>query len=672
MARNRGPTKPYFSEEPGRSSDHWVAPGRPSPVSPSYPVRPPQPAERYDPLADLRQPPISPSELPWPVPPPRRSLLQQVARHWPLWAMGSLVAVIGLGTASAVMLLRIPNLPNCRAIFWPTASATVRIQCAEAWADQGTVEGYLEAIALIEALPPEHPLRGEISQRIETWAERILDLAEQTFQAGQWQEAVAMVRRIPSHTAAAQVVEERVMTWGEIWQEAEAIYMDAEADLGNLDFQEAFTKATQLLKVRNTYWNTTKYDALIGQINAARETLNELGRAKRLASQRTLESLKEAIAIAQTVPSDSPLYGEAQTVLGEFGQTLLEMAENALDQREVDQAQQILMAIPSGLNLGADIADMRIIIEASQLSWQGGVTGLEGAITRLQSLDRSRPRYDHAQRLIGQWRNEVEGQTQWEWAQQLALAGSVADLRAAIAEAERISRSTAVWNEAKPQVDRWRTQVETTEDRPILDEARQFARLGDLTAAITTARRVGSGRALHGEAQELIRGWRSDQERAEDAPILAQAQQLATAGQLREAIATASRIGRGRALYSQAQEDITTWRNQLLGQQQLQSAYQLAQQGSVSALVDAIQAAQKVPEGSPQRAEALRVLNRWSLDLLRMAESEARRNPDRAISIATAIPAQTEAYAQAQLRLREWQVVPTDPPPQPLEAPPLP
>ncbi|MFH7244932.1 MAG: chromosome segregation ATPase [Spirulina sp.] len=658
MAGNRNTPPRSFYEDPEPSPEEWPTQGSPY-VSPFYD---PTATERYDPLADLRQRSAPAPDHPWPRPTPRKTFGQRMAKQWPLWTIGALVAVMGLGVASAVALLRIPNLPNCRAIFWPAASATTRIQCAEAFADQGTVEGYLEAIALIEALPPDHPLRGEISQRIETWADRILDLAEQSFQAGQWQEAITMARRIPNHTAAAQVVGERVEEWNQIWQEAETIYAAAETQLKNLEFQEAFTQATQLLKVRNTYWNTVKYDELTANITAARETLNELGRAKRLADQRTLAALREAIAIAQEVPSDSPLHGEAQKVLGEFGGILIEMAENALNRRNADEAQQMLSAIPSNLNLGADIADMRAIIEASQLSWQGGITGLEGGVSRLQSLDASRPRYGLAQRLIGQWRAEIEGRTQLEWAQQLALGGTAADLQAAITEAEAISRSNPMWDEAKAEIDGWRNQVETAEDRPILEEARQFARLGDLNAAMATARRIGPGRALHGEAQDLIRGWRGDQERTEDGPLLAQAQQMATAGQYQDAIAVASRIGRGRALYDQAQGDIATWRRQVDGQQQIQRAYQLAQQGSVSALVDAIQAAQQVPEDSPQRPEAVRVLNRWSFDLLRLAESEARLNPARAAEIAAAIPPQTEAYAQAQLRLREWQVTPIAPP----------
>ena len=665
MARKRGTSDRYFYEEPDPPPEDWTPQDSPYPYSgpPYVPPSGPHHRDRYDPLTDLYQRPSPTSPLarsPAPLP---LSLTQKIAQHWPLWTFGSLAAVMGIGVVSALALLRIPNLPNCRAIFWPTASASTRLQCAEAFANQETVEGYLEAIELIEALPPDHPLRGEISQRIETWAERILDLAEQTFQEGQWQEAINIARRIPTHTAAAQVVEDRIATWNQIWQEAEAIYAAAEAEVKNLKFQEAFTKATQLLQVRNTYWNTLKYDELMARIVAARETLTKLGQAKRLAERRTLDALKEAIAMVQEVPSDSPIYGEAQRVLGELGKTLLDMAEDAIEQRNATGAQQMLSAIPSGLNLEADVADMRTIIEASQLAWQGSVSGLEGAIARLQSIDSRRPRYALAQHWIGRWQAEVAGRSQLDWARQLAMAGTTADLRAAIAEAETISRSNPIWDDAKADIARWRGQVETSEDRPILDEARQLARLGNLNAAITTARRIAPGRSLYSEAQGLIRDWRRDLERDEDAPLLAEAQQLATAGQFNEAIATASRIGRGRALYDQAQADITTWRTHLRGQQQLQRAYQLAQQGSVTALVEAIETAQKVPENSPQRSEALRVLNRWSLDLLRLAEGEARLNPTRATEIAAAIPPQTEAYAQAQLRIREWQVTPIAPSP---------
>jgi hypothetical protein len=642
MAQHRGTPRGYFYDEP-----------EPNPGE----VENAQPAARYDPLDDLRRRSLEtlpPSTVLVP-PRPKPSLGQRLAKSWPVWSLGLLAVVASVGVVSAISLFRIPNLPNCRAIFWPTASATTRLQCAEAYAEQGNVEGYLDAIALLESLPPDHPLRGEISQRIETWADNILDLAENAFQAGQLQEAIGMARRIPNHTAASQVVNERVGEWNQIWKEAETIYEAAETDLKNLEFQDAFSKAIQLLTVGNTYWETVKYDEMSRKIAGAREDLNELGRAKRLAGQRTVAALKEAITIAQGIESESPVYAEAQRVLRDFGQDLLSMAETALDNQDAAAARQMLDAIPAELNLGAEIADMRTIIDASQLAWQGGLTGLEGGIVRLQSIGNNRPLYGKAQALMRRWQDEVDGRSQLEWARQVALPSTTADLQAAIAEAEKISRSNPAWADAESQISRWRGQIETVEDRPILDEARQFAQMGNLPSAIASARRIAPGRALHDEAQELINGWRGELQRAEDGPLLAQAQQLAASGRLQEAIAVASRIGRGRSLYDQAQTQITTWRGQLQGQQQLQQAYLLAQRGTTTALVEAIQAAQQVPNDSTQKAEANQALNRWSFDLLRLAESEARVNLSRAIEIAASIPPQTEAYAQAQLRLREWQ-----------------
>ncbi len=638
----------------------------PSPGPAGTPV-PPGYSPRYDPLAELRQ---RSSSAPDPAPSlasPRLPLAQRLARTWPVWTVGILVAVTGVGVVSAISLFRIPNLPNCRAIFWPTASATTRLQCAEAYAEQGTVEGYLDAIDLLESLPGDHPLRAEIDLRIEAWSENILDLAEDTFQAGELSTAIAMARRIPNHTAAAQVINQQVGEWNQIWKEAETIYQGAEADLGQLAFQDAFAKAVQLLDVGNTYWETVKYDELVGKITAAREHLNQLGRAKELARQGTLKAMQEALGLAQGIPSDSPVYGEAQSVIRGFGRDLLAMAETALEKQDAVAAGQMLGAIPASLGMGEEIADMRILVDASQLSWQGGLSGLEGAIVRLQSISADRPLYGKAQALMRRWQDEVQGRTQLEWARQVALPGTVADLQAAIIAAQEISRTNAAWKDAEAEIGRWRGQIQTAEDRPILSQAEQQAQAGDLAGAIATARQIAPGRALHSDAQEQIDQWRDNLQRIEDGPLLSQARQLAAQGRLSEAVAVASRIGSGRALYSEAQTSIQTWRGQLQGQQQLGQAYQAAQAGTTNALVEAIRLAQQVPEGSPQRAEAVQALTRWSWDLLGLAETEALTNPSRAIAIAAAVPSQTEAYAQAQLRLREWRAAlePQQPMPSP-------
>lgn len=583
---------------------------------------------------------------------------QGLNRYWPVWLAGILVALVTLAVGSAVNLLRLPNLPNCRAIFWPTATAVTRLQCAEAYATQGTVEAYLEAINLVQALPDNHPLRQEINQHVEDWSRRILDLAEESFQAGQLEAAIATAGRIPPNTAAASLVKERIQGWQGIWKQGESLYQEAETQLVQLKFQEAFSLAIQLLNLDNTYWKTTRYEELTTEITTARQDLNNLGRAKGLARQRTLKALKEAITIAQAIPKDSPVQAEAQRVLASFGQDLLAMASTALERRQATEARQMVDTIPPQLNLVAEITDMNTLIEASQLAWQDTVVGLEAAITRLQSLGSDRPLYGQAQTLIQDWHAAVQGRARLDSGRQLALGGSPSDLYGAIAEVQQISRTNPVWPEAKQAITDWRRQIETLEDQPILNQAQQLAAAGNLTGAITTTQQIAPGRALSTEAENLRQQWRQQEQQAEDSPRLSQAQQLAAAGRLTEAIALVDSISPGRPLSDQAQAQAASWRQQLQDQQNLAAADQIAQRPAVNPLLQAITLAQQVPETSPRRAEARQRIDRWSLDLLRLADQQAALNLEQAIAIARQVPPQTEAYALAQLRLRQWQAGP--------------
>lgn len=623
-------------------------------AAPSYSVHAPAPP-LHSPTGAPPPPLTQPQPAAEPTPPGSLSLWERVAKNWTIWSLVSLTAVGGVGILSAVSLLRIPNLPNCRAIFWPTASATTRIQCAQAYAEQGTVEGYLEAIKLVEKLPDDHPLRSEINQRVEDWASRILDIAEDTFQAGDLDQAIKIANDIPKQTAAAGLVSDRVSSWKQIWETAESIYAAAEADLKNRKFPDAFTKAIQLLSVGNRYWETTQYEALTGLITAAREDLNKLGRARNLARRGGLENFREALKLATSIQSESPMHGEAQALIKDFGRQMLEMAEAALERKDTETATNILKEIPAQANLAPEIADFRTLSDAYQLAWQGGTSGLEGAIVRLQSISQDRPLYAKAQSLMARWQLEIEGRSRLSWAQQMAQPGMISDLEAAIAEAERISRDNPVWSEAKAQIDDWQAEIATSQDQPYLNQAEQLAAGGDLSRAIEAAEQVRPGRPLYNSAQALIDQWQGQLERSEDGPLLAQARALAAAGRYQEAVATAAQIGSSRSLYDDAQAEIERWRGQMQGQQRLQSAYQAAEGGTLDALVAAIGMAREVPEGSPQYSEAQQALNRWSWDLLRLAETEAPYSLSRAIEIARRVPSRTEAYAAAQLKIQQWQ-----------------
>ncbi|NJN86786.1 MAG: hypothetical protein HC881_11295 [Leptolyngbyaceae cyanobacterium SL_7_1] len=281
---------------------------------------------------------------------------------------------------------------------------------------------------------------------------------------------------------------------------------------------------------------------------------------------------------------------------------------------------------------------------------------MEAAIIQAQRLGSDRPLYDRAQRRIQQWQIAIRDLNRMESARQLAAAGDPSSLSAAVAEAREVSSGNRA---AQREIQQWATQAQTLEDRPYLDRAEQFARNGDvasLQAAIAEASRIAEGRALHADAQRQIRTWTGQIQRLQDQPYLAQARQLAEAGDLAGAIATAEQIQSGRALYNDAQADIRNWRNQTEGQTQLRDAYRAAELGTANSLASAIQLADRVSTDSNARAEADRMINAWSQAMLQIAQTQAQSD-DLAGAIATAntIPPRTEAYAAAQLQIQSWQ-----------------
>jgi hypothetical protein len=570
------------------------------------------------------------------------------------WAIASVVTLTGVSIVSVALLLKLPAVPNCPSIFWPTASASLRLYCAQLAANKQTANDLLEAIELINSLPADHPLRPEINRHIEDWSQQVLDLAEEAFDRGKLSEALDIANKIPADTSARAQVQERVDRWNEIWAEAEKIYKDAEAALRQQDLRKAFDIAVGLLSVDNTYWKTTKYDELNGLINVTRQDAAKLAEARRFIDRGGLSNLSEAVKLAEEIGDGSYAYGEAQKVITEAGKGMLELAESALDRQDADEAIAILRRIPERANLEAEAQDLTHLASAYSQSWGGTVADLEAAVIQAQRLRRGRPLYGRAQELISQWQAEIQDVMRLETARQLAQPGSVGDLRAAIAEAEQIPRGNPRRAEAQEAIADWTREAETIEDRPILDTADRFANSGDLASAIEQANRIGAGRALSDEARERVRDWTSQIERTQDQPYLDRAREFAALGNLPEAIALAEQIGQGRALYDEAQADIRTWRNQTLGQERMQQAYQAASIGTTTGLVAAIRTAEQVPDDSQTRSEAEQMINLWSQQILQAAQQQAGYDLEGAIATAESIPPRTEAYDAAQLQARTW------------------
>jgi hypothetical protein len=651
-------------------------------------------------------------ERPTPPPPnPRRiiPLKLRLPRSWQFWGVVSIFALGGLGALSVAVLLKLPALPNCPAVFWPTASASLRLYCAQLAGEKQTINDLLESIALVKDLPKDHPLRPEVDRNIEQWASDILRLADIAFQKGELKKAIEAANKIPTNTAAAKLVATKIKYWNETWAQAYRIYKDSEKALEKQDLREAFLIATRLLSVDNDYWQTTKYKELTGVINATREDVEKLAKAKDLAEQGGLANYLAAIRLAEEIKEKSRVRKQAKEFMASVGQDMLDLAKDALGRRDFDEAASIARQIPEEAGLKDEVQDFTTIADAESRSWGGGVDDLKAAIAAAQTLKRDRPLYGRAQELIAAWQLEIQDVGYLEKARDLASGGQPNDLAAAINEASKIPANNPRGDEAQQEIARWQDTLQTIEDRPILDradnladsgtveglqaaigeaqkigsgrslgseaaqriddwsarvsqiqdqprldQARRLASQGDLAGAIATANQIPSGRALYEDAQADVRDWSDRLQSSEDQPRLERARQLANQGDLAGAISVANQIGSNRSLYDQAQNEIQSWQGQSAGQQRMQQAYDLAQNGTQSTLLSAIQVAEQVPGDSPMRGEADRMIREWSYDMLQLAENRAYENPLGAIAIAESIPPNTPAYDAAQARISTW------------------
>lgn len=590
-------------------------------------------------------------------------------KGWMAWSLLLTLVPGSVAFLAMAMLLKLPTAPNCPAIFWPLASASVRLHCAQLAASKQTVKDILQAIALVKELPPDHPLHGEVERFTAEWSRDILQLADQSFQSGNLEEAIATARRVPQDLSAYKLVDQQIAKWESIWSKAEGIYKDAEEELRQRNWQSAFMLASKLLRVDNKYWSSTKYDQLNGIITSAREDGEKLAKAESLANSKVVDNLLEAIKLAQGIGPDSYLYQKAQESIPVFGRKMLDLAQSKMDTKDADTAIDIARQIPEITKLQGEVEDFIALADAQRSAWMGNVSGLETAIAQAQEIDPSRPVYNKAQQLIARWQLEIEDVSRLEKARVLASQGTVNNLAAAIAEAQLIPTSNPRGSEARQEIDRWQSQAETIEDRPYLERAEQIAYLDDinsLQAAIAEASQIRQGRALYPEARRRIRTWLGKVQRIQDQPYLDQARELAQRGDLSAAISAAQPIASsGRSLSSEAQASIADWEGQIRATENWKKAREVGAVGTPEALAEAIRLADKVSNSSILRMDVNIAIDQWSQQLLEIARSQGVSDVPKAIETARLVPRSTSAYSAAQEQIKIWQqFLNPEPPPQ--------
>jgi hypothetical protein len=589
---------------------------------------------------------------------------------WKVWAALFVVVFGGVGFLATWQLLNMQKSPNCPKIFWPIASASLRLYCAQLSADSRTVAGLLEAIALVEALPDDHPLRSQVNQQVEEWARDILNLAEKDYQAGNLQQAIAKARQIPNNMAVAAIIEERIAKWQGTWTEGNEILSKLEENLRASNWNQSFRLAVDLLNLNNEYWATVKYNEALAKITVAREDSSKLDNAFNLFARGGLDNWFKVIEEARKIQASSYAYQEAEKLIGKTEDKLQEYAERLIERKQWQALRDLANQTPKDLKIKEDVTDWSLLSAAALDAEAGTVEGLEAGILGLEQIDASRPLHQTALAMRERWQLQVQDIRILSEARDLAQAGTIEQYSAAIAKAGEVPRNNPLWSQAQQEIGSWNRQIQLIEDRPILERAREIALPGDINSlgnAIIQARAIAKNRALYRDAQGEIRDWQGRIERMEDQPILDQAQALANLKDYSTAIETANQIPPGRALSSEASQNIRRWRRELRARQNLQQANQLAATGTAEGLTRAIALVTNISTKTDAGVQRTELLERWSYQLLSLATDQANNGRYlEAIRLAESVSRESTAYSSARSQMQGWRNILQPPAPPPI------
>ncbi len=580
-------------------------------------------------------------------------------KKWQLWGILLVLCSGGIGYSATSMLLKLPKTQSCSKVFWPIASASIRLYCAQTAAEDRNVEGLLSAIDLVAVLPESHPLRPEINRNIDRWATAILDIGEAEFQEGKLEQAIATAKKIPENVSAQELVEKKIEQWQTVWSKGEETYEQVEDKLRAADWNAAFTWAVRLTDSSNEYWATTKYEESINNINVAQEENASLTKAKTQVTTGRIDDLILAIDKADDIDKNSYAYEQAQEIIAEAKGKLVATVEQLIEQQDWQELLQVASRIPRSLKLKDRQKDWQILANAGSSAKLDTVFGIEEAIEEAQKLEKDSEYYRLGQKLIKRWKMEIKGVEYLAKARDLARFGTIAKLNEAITEARLIPRANPRYSEASQEIAKWRGQIQTIEDKPILNRARELSYGNNVNAwqrAIAEANLISSNSPVYSEAQGYVRTWRSNIQRIEDRPILDEAESFANINNYPAAIETARQISSGRALSSEAQSRIAVWQQEIDGQRYLREANDLALQGTPESLARAINTARQVPGNSSVRSQAVGDVNDWARQILAIARQASNSSLSRAIEIARQVPSGTTSFTPAQKDIKIWQI----------------
>lgn len=580
---------------------------------------------------------------------------------WQVWPVLLLGIFGGVGYVAVSFLFMNPKTPDCQRVFWPIASASLRLYCAQVDAQSLTFDGLIQAIDLVDVLPTDHPLRPEINRNIEEWSKDILTIAEKDFQAGKLEQAINEARKIPPQTKSHMGLENKIHTWQSVWQSGNQLLAKIDLELQKPDLNSALNLALEILNIKNTFWSTVQYNLAVTKIQLVQKQIDQLNLAQSFSRLGGVANLIKSIDLAVLIPSNSYVYKNAQNLILQNKKSIEDLVDRQIELTNWSAFKNSLDLIGTRTIFQEDFASWQVFLSAINYIQFLSPEAFENAIITLEQIQPTDRLYSSAQNSINQWKLAIDDLVYINKANQIAQFGTIKNYQDAIAQLQLIPINNPLFGYAHNQILKWQKEIQTIQDRPILDLANAIAEGGNggtlsLQEAISQAQTIKSNRALYNDAQLKIHTWQSEIETIEDQPILDQALSLADNGQYARAVAFASTIKVGRSLYRDAQQKIKLWKSIIYSNQIFENANSLASLNTPESLSKAITLIQNLPSSQQDIESKLNVaINTWSSKLLNLATYKAQLSLyGEAIRIAKMIPEKSNVYISAKTKIDIW------------------
>ena len=566
-------------------------------------------------------------------------------QRWTFILTGIIAVTVGTGSAAVWWLSKVPPVADCGKISsWSPDSQ--RLYCSQLAAQSGNPDDILKSIDLVKDWDKLHPLYGQASQSLAAWSDQLMVVARDRLDKQDLDGAIALAQHIPQNSPIYKETREEMTGWQEARNIGQKLYDKIQVSLKKQNWEEASGHLAKLATITDPSWQKRLME-IRQQFEAEKVAGSVLKQAQQFAKSHKPEDLGRAIALTDPINRKTFVWKTALKDVEQWRDQVFDLAiVQLLQKKNSNRANTLITSIPSNIALTSEQSQFVQLAQAHDVL---GQDGRDMGVPLLQQMGRlvfanqllaqipSDSRFGKdAAALRPKLDERSDDIVQLETARTMANLGTLPLLQSAIAQAEQIGPKRPSRVMAQTFVAQWRKSVERLEDAPLIAQGEKLAKVGTIdqfNAAATLMEKIGKGRALYGEAQRQKNGWIAQAQIIEDQPILRLAKSQANSGQLSQAIQTARKIESSRALYGDAQRSIGGWGDQLQAiadRATMERAAALAAQGS---LTQAIDIASGVSSSLVSR-EAQSSISQWSSERAAIRRSrsvevtEPKRDPE--------------------------------------------